>query len=103
MEFIASAPTFYSGNKAQPALEILEKYELLDRLPFTLLEYLKSQAQLKDETAQFVHVQADLHFLEHLALESLPRNIFKICLLETIAGLWKRPLNFVITRSTVLR
>ena len=40
LEFIASGPTFYSGNKNQPALDILNKYDLINHIPPQLLQYL---------------------------------------------------------------
>ena len=62
LEFIASASTFYSGNKAQSALDIIKKYELTDQLPSRLLEHLQSQTQLKNEMQQYVDT-FELHFL----------------------------------------
>lgn len=62
LEFIASAPTFYSGNKAQSALDIIKKYELMDQLPLQLLEHLQSQTQLKNEMQQYFDT-FELHFL----------------------------------------
>ncbi|CAF5184170.1 unnamed protein product, partial [Rotaria magnacalcarata] len=41
LEFIASGPTFYSGNKNQQALNIFNKYDLTGRIPSQFFQYLK--------------------------------------------------------------
>jgi glycerate-2-kinase len=45
LEFIASGPTFYSGNKNQPALDIFNKYDLIDHIPAQFLQHLKENAE----------------------------------------------------------
>ncbi len=49
LEFIASGPTFYSGNKTQHALDIFNKYDLLDRIPTQFLQHLKENQQTNNE------------------------------------------------------
>ncbi len=49
LEFIASGPTFYSGNKNQPALDILNKYDLIDRIPTQFLHYLKENQKTNND------------------------------------------------------
>ena len=43
LEFIASGPTFYSGNKNQAAREILSRYQLLEHLPHRFLQQLHEE------------------------------------------------------------
>ncbi len=45
LEFIASGPTFYSGNKNQLALDIFNKYDLIDHIPTQFLQHLKENAK----------------------------------------------------------
>jgi glycerate-2-kinase len=45
LEFIASGPTFYSGNKNQSALDIFNKYDLINRIPTQFLQHLKENAK----------------------------------------------------------
>jgi len=49
LEFIASGPTFYSGNKTHAAFDILQKYELIDQIPSRLCAYLKDNQELTNE------------------------------------------------------
>ena len=82
MESIASAPTFYSGNKAQSALNIIQKYELADQLPSRLLKHLESQTQLKDDAERYVDTNELLLPLPFhvffLFLEKFARKMFRI-------------------------
>ena len=50
LEFIASGPTFYAGNKNRQALDILNKYELIDRLPGRFLQHLNEPNESKDDS-----------------------------------------------------
>ena len=43
LEFIASGPTFYSGNKYRVTLDLLKKYKLLDEMPHQFLDHLLQQ------------------------------------------------------------
>lgn len=59
LEFIASGPTFYSGNKNQAALEILNRYQLLEHLPRQFLQHLQDEQQKSDdEQMKSVHAIA---------------------------------------------
>jgi len=49
LEFIASGPTFYSGNKNQQALTIFNKYDLIDRIPAEFLQHLKDNENTTDD------------------------------------------------------
>ena len=54
--FIASGPTFYSGNKKQATLEILNRYQLLEELPQQFLHHLQDEQQKSgDEQTKSVH------------------------------------------------
>jgi glycerate-2-kinase len=49
LEFIASGPTFYSGNKNQPTLDILNKYDLINRIPTQFLQHLKENQKTNND------------------------------------------------------
>ncbi|CAF1190454.1 unnamed protein product [Adineta steineri] len=48
LEFIASGPTFYSGNKNQQTLDIFNKYDLIHHIPTQFLQHLKENESTND-------------------------------------------------------
>ncbi|UJR28519.1 hypothetical protein I4U23_009757 [Adineta vaga] len=53
LEFIASAPTFYSGNKSHQTLEIFKNYNLLDSIPTQFIQNLKEHENQNDKQMLF--------------------------------------------------
>ncbi|CAF1076742.1 unnamed protein product [Rotaria sp. Silwood1] len=49
LEFIASGPTFYSGNKNRPALDIFNKYDLINHIPTRFLQHLKENENTNND------------------------------------------------------
>ncbi|CAF1342570.1 unnamed protein product [Rotaria sordida] len=49
LEFIASGPTFYSGNKNRQTLNIFNKYDLMNRIPAQFLQHLKQYENTNDD------------------------------------------------------
>jgi glycerate 2-kinase len=54
LEFIASGPTFYSGNKNRPALDIFNKYDLMSHIPTQFLQHLKENETIHDDQKMLV-------------------------------------------------
>ncbi|CAF1233875.1 unnamed protein product [Rotaria magnacalcarata] len=80
LEFIASGPTFYSGNKNQQALNIFNKYDLTGRIPSQFFQYLKENKTFNNNQNIFPTKQIDniivgsnriaLEAAAHLCLQS---------------------------------
>ncbi|CAF3522792.1 unnamed protein product [Rotaria socialis] len=75
LEFIASGPTFYSGNKNQQALNIFNKYDLTDRIPNQFFQYLKENETFNNNQNIFSIKQIDNIIVgsNRIALEAAAR------------------------------
>ena len=55
LEFIASGPTFYNGNKAAQTIDIFQKYDLFKYIPIQFARYLKERKNDGNEQTMSVH------------------------------------------------